>query len=149
MANNYLQFSEGIERLSKAEHDWIEETLAGAWLDQGAPPPSLAQELQAAGIDLAEFDPDDWPGFEWDLPPGSDTVWLYSEEGGDVERLASFVRAFLHRFRPDESFSLTWSETCSKLRRGEFGGGAVFVTANAVQIWSAHSWVQQQERQRS
>ena len=71
-------------------------------------------------------------------------MWLYAEEWGDVEHVACLVRQFLLRFRPDRCWSLTYSCTCSKLRVGEFGGGAVFVTADEVKYQHADGFVVEQ-----
>lgn len=52
-----------------------------------------------------------------------------AEEYGDIGHVASFMQSFLKEFRPDESFSFTWAETCSSMRPDEFSGGGVFITA--------------------
>jgi hypothetical protein len=65
-------------------------------------------------------------------------LWIYAEEGGDVERVAHLVQKFLKKFRPEECWSLSYATTCSKPRVGEFGGGAVFVTAADIKWQSAY-----------
>ena len=62
-------------------------------------------------------------------------LWIYTEEDGEPDRVAHLVQKFLQRFRPAECWSLTYSRTCSRPHLGAFGGGAVFVTADAVK-WS-------------
>ena len=57
-------------------------------------------------------------------------LWFYAEESGSPDNVAWLVQKFLKRFRPDQCWSLTYAATCSKPRVGEFGGGAVFVTAD-------------------
>ena len=57
-------------------------------------------------------------------------LWVYAEESGSPDNVAWLVQKFLKKFRPDQCWSLTYSTTCSKPRVGEFGGGAVFVTAD-------------------
>ncbi|MGA2258340.1 MAG: hypothetical protein ABSG53_27055, partial [Thermoguttaceae bacterium] len=54
------------------------------------------------------------------------------------------VHKFLKRFRPDQCWSLTYANTCSKFRVGEFSGGAVFVTANEIKCQNADDFVQLQ-----
>ena len=71
-------------------------------------------------------------------------AWIYAEESGDPARLAHLVQKFLKQFRPDQCWSLTYATTCSKPRIGEFGGGAVFVTADAIRWQSAYAFVEQQ-----
>lgn len=41
------------------------------------------------------------------------------------------VQAFFWKFRSREVFSLTYAETCSKMRVDEFSGGWLVVTATA------------------
>ena len=57
------------------------------------------------------------------------------------------VQKFLKRFRPDQWWSLTYAATCSKPRVGEFGGGAVFVTADEIFQQDACDFVQAKRTQ--
>ena len=65
---------------------------------------------------------------------------------GDPTHVAWLVRKFLARFRPDECWSLTFATTCSKPRAGEFGGGAVFVTARGSRSQDGYSFVEDQAK---
>ncbi len=61
------------------------------------------------------------------------------------ERMAAhLVQKFLKQFAPNDSWSLTWATTCSKPRAGEFGGGAVFVTASDIKWNDSYDFVEQQ-----
>ena len=60
--------------------------------------------------------------------------------------MAHLVQKFLKKFRPADCWPLTYSETCSKPRVGEFGGGALFVTATDVKWQSAFSFIEQERR---
>ena len=63
---------------------------------------------------------------------------------GSPERVAHLVQKFLRQFRPKECWSLTYATICSKPRVGEFGGGAVFVTAD-TKVWkNAYDFVEAQ-----
>ena len=91
------------------------------------------------------------PGFEYvfaddqDAPDGwRRHLWIHAGEWGYVDGVAQLVRKFLKRFRPEECWSLTYATTCSKPRVGEFGGGAVFVTADAIHWQNAYEFVEQQ-----
>ena len=46
--------------------------------------------------------------------------------------------------RPDQCWSLTYATTCSKPRLGEFGGGAVFVTADNIRWNNSYDFVAEQ-----
>src|SRR5689334_18897111 len=120
MANNYTQFSEAIERITPEERSWIESQLdPDSW---GEEPPEWEAPLE-----------EEYLSFEWSLDEIEGSLWLYAEESGDPDEVARFVRAFLARFRPGDRFSLTYADSCSKPRLGEFSGGAVFVTRDGSQ----------------
>jgi len=134
LADNYVLFSEVLPALNRKEQAWVTRLLTGSCEDWAA-------ELAAAGIDI---DPDDevWPGFQWEiLAARRSDLWLYTDESGNVRHVTQFVKALLHRFRPKDSWSMTWAEICSRPRIGEFGGGSAFVTSRGVQFHNAHQWV--------
>ena len=119
MANNYLQFSEAINNITPEEAEWSRARL---------------QEMTDKFSDSCG---DEGWYFEWaihEAHSGEETphIWLYAEEGGEPDHVAEFVQEFLNKFRPSESFSLTWACFCSKPRVGEFDGGGIFVTAKDV-----------------
>lgn len=118
MANNCLRFSEQID---------------------------LADEVQAAWVRKQLGDSD---GFEWEIidESGKRTLLLFAEESGDPHAVARFVQAFLRRFRPNGSFSLTYAAYCEKPRLGEFGGGAIYVTAESIESFDTHEWVAERTR---
>lgn len=114
MANDYLQFSECISRITFDEEQWLRIKI---------------EELQ----ELEEAD------FEWSITPGD--FWVYAEESGEPHHVAKLVQEFLKRFRPDSHFTLSWAWTCSKPRIGHFGGGAVFVTATKMKWMSTSEFL--------
>lgn len=157
MANNYTQFSGTLQTgTSEEEVRWIESQLHIA-VEDGA---------IGARIDNAESDGDEevWAeirkelGYEWDVPgiclqtetPGfsheydaAGELVICTEESGNVDAVAAFVQAYLRRWAPGCCFALTFADVCDKPRTGEFGGGAIFVTKDAVEAWSAHAWVRE------
>ena len=138
MADYYQQFSESILALTKDEQAWVRGVLT-----TNDDPETTKTTLKENGIDCQAIEyPEYWPDFQWVID--ADGLWLYSDEHGDLEQVAEFVRAFLARFRPNQCWSLTWSSTCSKPRIGEFGGGALFVTAKQVRFQNAHQFIDQQ-----
>ena len=147
MANNYTQFSEVIPRLTPDEEAWIREQLdSGAMQDE-------SRRSQLAW--KPEFEDIDYVTFEWSVEDDNDEdvdscgrhLWLHSDESGSPIDVAAFVQAFLKKFRPDQSFALTWADTCSKPRVGEFSGGALFITAHAVEVCSPFEWLGERERE--
>ena len=151
MANNYLQFSEVIGQLKPAEEHWLKDQLAvvhvidGKEYSEGDVPEELADDVQWSGCrayrDLEGFDHEmeDGAGFCYKFDTDNygcgnwgRHLWVYAEEYGDMDRLVHLVQKFLKQFRPHESWSLGYAVTCSKPRVGEFGGGAVHVTAKEI-----------------
>ena len=118
MADNYLQFSESLNSLTTEEADWLRKQLAE----------DPVTDCPRFLVDFADREADDTDyGFQYEFQDASNGchLWLYAEEHAEVARLAHLVRKFLQRFRPDQYWSLTYATTCSKLRLGEFGGGAL------------------------
>ena len=167
MANNYLEFSEVLPRLTTEEVSWLQEQLEIVYIIDGKE--YTEEELpkgKSTGTadatwtgcrayrDMEDFDPDwgDGVGFLYSFsdPDKPDTewgryLWIYSEEHGNVDCVSHVVQKFLKKFRPDECWSLTYATTCSKPRVGEFGGGALFVTASDIKWQNAYDFVEQEK----
>jgi hypothetical protein len=155
MANNYLQFSEAIGHLSIAERDWLQRQLETVYLfgeieyaEHEIPDDLSAADATWCGCrafrDLPDFESDDDAGFQYEFQEDEELgrhFWVYADEGGDPDRVAHLAQKFLRQFRPRESWSLTYATTCSKLRLGEFGGGAYIVTAGSVESFDATDFV--------
>lgn len=162
MANNYLSFSEVLPQLTESEETWLKLQLeiVYAFGDQEYAEGSVPEELYPEDADwhgcrayrnLEGFDPEidgESVGFEYafhddrDSPDGwGRHLWIYAEEGADLERVAHLARKFLSTFRPRDSWSLTYSLSCSKPRAGEFGGGGIFITAKNIKWFDAYSLV--------
>jgi len=59
-------------------------------------------------------------------------LWLYEEEGCNLESPIELIHQFFKKFRPTDYLILSWAETCSKMRVDEFGGGEVLITGDWV-----------------
>lgn len=161
MADNYLQFSETLPNLTAEETAWLKEQLQPIVVfgdrefveDDPAITTLPVSDPEFTGPRFLRDNPDfdyryDAQGFESafcdeDHPPAR-YLWLYAEDYGNPEHAAWLIHKFLTRFRPDQCWSLTYANSCSKPRVGEFSGGAVFVTAEEIQWQDADDWVQQQ-----
>jgi len=164
MADHYLEFSETLTHLTDAEVDWLQNQLELVHVIDGAEYtedtlPDNGDTGDATWIgcrayrDMEDYDPDfgEDVGFGYSFSEGVDEdrgrhLWIHSEEHGCVDRVAHLVQKFLRAFRPDACWSLTYAGTCSKPRVGEFGGGAVFVTATNIEYFNAWLFVEQQEK---
>jgi hypothetical protein len=155
MANNYLQFSEAITNLSIAQRDWLQSQLESVYVfgDKEYVENEVPQHLSTADAtwcgcrvlrDLPDVDSDDDAGFQYEFMEDEELgrhLWVYADKGGDPDRVAHLVQKFLRQFRPHEWWSLTYATTCSKLRLGEFSGGARFVTADRIEPFDAYDFV--------
>jgi hypothetical protein len=164
MADNYLEFSAVLPNLTQPEEAWLKEQLQKVCVFGDATYPE-----DAVPAELADREPD-WSGVRFlrdkdDYDPAWDCLdfyyafhddrevdgwgrhlWVYSEEHGNADNVAWLVQKFLKQFRPDQCWSLTYANTCSKPRAGEFGGGAIFVTADETKWQNSYDFVDQ-ERQ--
>ena len=71
---------------------------------------------------------------------------IYAEESGTPELVAEFLQQYLEKFQPQGSLWFAWATTCSKMRAGEFGGGAAFITATDIKFLDTHSWAEEQAK---
>jgi hypothetical protein len=154
MANQYLEFSEVLPNLTSEEEAWLNEQLeiVHVFGDQQYTSAELPEGLDAMKSDWcgirAWHDLEELPGLRTDVgfcyefcdedldEDWGRHLWFYTEEWGYPELVAHLVQKFLKRFRAGDCWSLSYAVTCSKPRVGEFGGGAMFVTANEIQYFS-------------
>jgi len=116
MAESYLEFSQVLTHLSAEEAQWLQDQLEVVHV-----------------IDGTEYTEDN-------LPENTDGAWIGCRAYRDMEDYdgryggdVGFEYA-LHEDDDEDWGHHLWlySVTCSKPRVGEFGGGAVFVTASDV-----------------
>jgi hypothetical protein len=162
MANNYLQFSEVIPHLTRDEEAWLRQQLEEIYVfgDCEYASDQILKDLSLADADWSGFrlwrnteaDDPDWLGFDWEFRDGDEWddygrhLWLYTEESGEPAHVAHLVQTFLRRFRPDQCWALTFAETCSKMRVGEFSGGGCFVTADEIRWQGGYTFVEEQRK---
>ena len=137
MADSYTEFSEIIENLTIEEASWLDHQLSTA---PDADCPIFLKDCP----DRYPGDSDCGFGYSFEEHDGRCWLWIGSSEGCNVDYVAHLVQKFLKQFRPGQCWSLTYAVTCSKLRVGEFGGGAVFVTADEIYDHNAYAFVDQQ-----
>ena len=157
MADNFLQFSEVLTALTDQEHAWLREQVQYIYVvgDREYTVDDLPADFSSEQVDWEGYRvfrsrnsaDDEYTDFEFSFDKnddGSRDLWLYATESGSPEQVAFLVQQFLRRFRPEQCWSLTYAETCSKPRIGEFGGGAVFVTAGHVDFANARDFIEEQ-----
>jgi hypothetical protein len=158
MAQNYQQFSVAINGLTVEEREWLKKLDKAAYASPEClvdpdedPKDGVALEWATfyAGTD-AEFVEivksnvyDDFGDKAyWGQSRIGESDWhLYEEESCDLEIVAELIHQFLKRWRPTDTVELSWAETCSKMRVGQFGGGACLITADWVYWPPQDLWV--------
>jgi hypothetical protein len=139
MTNNYLQFSQMLHGVPKEAVPWIEEVLKfdAAEADEKEFV-TLRNHLMAwyDDVDLEFF-----PGFDAQLEKEENetySLWLHSDESGDLNTLAAFVFALIRKFMPNEEFTLSAAMYCDKLRIDESGG--YYLVVNKDGITQGSTW---------
>lgn len=134
MANNYMQFSEVIDSLTDEEIKFFEEVcLYEPPLDLEGEPPAW-YDVDSEGL-----------GFSAEVDEGTRELWVYAEEYGNLGTLEALVLEFIQKFRPDYIFTLSFAETCSKMRVSEFGGGAMIISREGTKGTNTLEWLSHRE----
>lgn len=124
MANNYSYFSFSFETRTAEELAWLLTHMAIT--PDTLSDTALKEFAETVGCDAQEI-VDYWPPCE--VETQGNTVYMYSEESFDSEMVAGFLSAFLRAHNRTDILSFEYAVTCSKPRPGEFGGGAVVISA--------------------
>ena len=108
MASHYLEFSE-ILVVDKADLEKAEAACKSAIAE-------IEADAGYCGCEASAVDDRAHTG-----------IWIRSGDSGDVDHAAYIAKAVVEALGIDEPFLLSWAFHCSKLRVGEFGGGAFAV----------------------
>ena len=165
MADNYVEFSEVLTGLTDQERNWLQGQLeiirvfdGQEYPDEALPKcfdPAKAEWHGCRGLrDFSEYDPEfiEEPEFQFQFENEDEegdaegsSLWVYSEDNGNIDQVCHIVRKFLKQFWPSEYWSLKFACTCSKPRVGEFSGGAVFVTADSIRWDNAEAFIEREQ----
>ncbi len=63
-----------------------------------------------------------------------DVVYLGDDEIANVDQMTKFVQFLQKHFDLKEAVLITWANSCSKLRPGEFSGGAALVHQDHIEF---------------
>lgn len=146
MANYYTLFSEEFVGLSADEAHWFEKFLGTKPMNIDPENPrdgyerEWLQMLTEGQVNPEEFMVDAQVQKNED---GTFSLWVYSEESNDPYHAAILIQRFLRTWRyhdhNDDEFFISWAETCSKPRVGQFGGGLILVTKQDIKTVNTHS----------
>lgn len=73
-----------------------------------------------------------------------DGVIIASDDDGNVELVIDLMQTFIQQHAPDLVVGFEWANTCDKKRPGQFGGGAVVITATDITSMNTSLWLDQQ-----
>jgi len=121
MANNYFQFSFILPLETKKERVWLTKFFTekpdGFWT--------------ADQVSDCEDVEDRCVGFSHEFE-GDDDVVIFAEETGDTEQVVQILKKFLLESGTKlAQVGFSYAYTCSSMRPGEFGGGALLVKKTA------------------
>ena len=86
------------------------------------------------------------PNFEYSRANDGGDFYLYVEEGGAGDAHAIFLQWVLTTIQEDQFPFITfeYANVCDKMRPGEFGGGAWFITRTGTEFHNTGSWLHAQ-----
>lgn len=160
MADYYTQFSIGIRLDTPAEIAWWQKVKdiqsddwnnydganegSDAWMAQRKIPipDGGGERIPGCTIELENTD-------QLSSTTGTPQVWLYTEEGGDLDLVCLMIQIFLKEFKLGDVITLAWAETCSRPRYDAFGGGAVVITAKGAKWMSTSQFIEDKKNSRS
>lgn len=149
MADYYTQFSETLSLKGKQAKAWVDKYLDQFdedYIEEGnSNYDNIVDLVKLYGLDPA------YPYLDFNLQlhddsKGSPSLWIYADESGNPDQVAIFVQAYLKKFDPEGSFSMSWAATCSKLRTDGFSGGGIFVTAEKIEHMYTEDWLDKKRK---
>ena len=151
MANNYQQHSFMIDSLTPAEAYWLNKKFDE--IDKRNDDPS-GEYICLGSTEFEDghfvYDPPLEDGKEpvvEQIKEHPKSLWLYAEEGCDLDSLVDFLQSFLKENRPDSYLGFEWANTCSKMRLDEFSGGSVFITADKADWISTYDFLETKRKE--
>ena len=158
MAQNYTQMSLQLKDLTGTQELWLRQLVEllqacgeeELWRDHcGSDEPLSEGVLRSAKRVMAGGDADMCYGVGFypnEAMPSSLTGYagliIYMEESGDLEGLVSALYEFSAYFKLEYPIGFEWANSCSKMRPGEFGGGAVVIKPGKKPKWnSTGNWL--------
>jgi hypothetical protein len=141
MANNYTHFSFAFKINSPAEAEYLETVLQSAdSYDEGGTAKDIADDV------FEDFEEYQCLGFDCNIECGADggEVWIHDDGGeGNVDYVVQFLQAYMLKFKITKPIAFEFAVTCDMPRVGEFGGGAVVVTAHDDKWINTAQWIRE------
>ncbi len=144
MANNYTQFAEVITMPREAA-EYAVALQAAAWrvVDDETLEPGDEQPARALIAEYADRCGGEWYGTSTTFEVCDNGLYIAAEESGDLEAVALVIQYTFRHFGLTNFAYIEYANTCSRMRPGEFGGGAMVVTKDDTRWLSTSLWVSQ------
>lgn len=146
MADNYLQYAVEVTDLTDEEIAWLRQALTWDLSEE-------QEKAKAQGADPDTVTPPGWweeyaecVGLSYELDQVRREVLLYAVENGNAGCAAELLFAFVTEFRPAAIYTIEWAETCSRMRPGEFGGGACVISREGIRWQRTGVWASRERK---
>jgi hypothetical protein len=149
MSNNYTRFSFAVRLPAPAAEfaKELDETIAALYdtevtkEDRRDPMVLIAQRIFDAhdGNDSGcAFQIEDL-----DKPTKSKdkVLYVFAEESGSPDIVGEILRTTLRKFKIPSPITFEWAEYADNSRPGEFGGGAMVITAKRIRAHNTSRWI--------
>jgi hypothetical protein len=138
MADYFTNFSVALP-LNKEQREYAMQlvTQVEAHKNDDAPlPEAFPEELK-----------DEIEDWYFETEADGDGIWLHSQYGGQASACA-FIQHLLQKFSFAGGVTFEWSHDCTKPKTDAYGGGAAFVTATEIEMFSTSEWLAEVTGQR-
>ncbi|ARJ65976.1 hypothetical protein WV31_10085 [Magnetospirillum sp. ME-1] len=145
MADNRTQFALGITGWPRAAIDHLialAEAIQAA-ADEEEMPEGTSEPMAEKAREIADMYN---RGLDARLEAEGDGLIIWAEDHGCVGATADAIQDAMATFGIAEPVILEYADTCSRMRSGEFGGGAVVITATAQEWMNTSDWARQTAR---
>lgn len=144
MANSYTHFSFVFKIRNPREAEYLETILQAADdVANGEDDADLELVREVFGEDFEDYG---GVGFQCNITGANkkQEVWIHDDGGeGNVEFAANFVQAYMAKFKVKKPIAIEFAVTCDAPRPGEFGGGAVILTATDAHWFNTAEWIRE------
>lgn len=138
---NHKLFSESFAFRSNEEFEWM-NGIVNINIKDRFTNNILSTILKEKGINISYLDSLCWVDFRYEI--NASRIEFISESTSDLTIIAAIMQAFIRKFRPNECFALEWSKDSEN---HQFGGGALFITAEYVKEINTKNWIEESMRQ--
>lgn len=141
----FWQFSLVIPIQNDAEHAFWKEIIETPWKSK-----AYKAALAIEGEEPEEDDTSLRLGIEWDgfksaedkekHPERAKQIWIHDDGQSNTQFAWEIIHQFLKAHRPHDYLFVQWGVTASRPVTDGYGGGTVFISADAIIDEPTHKW---------